>query len=341
MDKTVMLAVAGSGKTSKIVKELNNEKRSLLITYTENNLKNLRRKIIEKFGHFPDNIFLFSYFTFLYSFCLKPFLWRDARPNGINWKNPPAWTMHISRDKEQFYFDMNRRLYHNRIAKLLEVRGIVKMVNSRIEKYFDILFIDEVQDFGGHDFNFLSSIASANLDMLFVGDFFQHTFDTSRDGVVNKSLHDDFDNYVKRLQKMGLNVDYQTLNKSHRCSPTVCAFLTEKLGIKIESHRPDETLIQLVETANDIQRLHNCMKTVKLFYKEHYTYGCYSRNWGDSKGEDHYSDVCIILNKTSYDSFKKGSLNDLNPQTRNKFYVACSRTRNDLYFVPEFLYKKL
>jgi DNA helicase-2/ATP-dependent DNA helicase PcrA len=78
MDKKVILAVAGSGKTSLVIESLDLDRRALLITYTENNLRTLRRRIIKKFGSFPDNIKLYSYFTFLYSFCYKPFLALDA-----------------------------------------------------------------------------------------------------------------------------------------------------------------------------------------------------------------------------------------------------------------------
>ncbi len=335
-----MLSVAGSGKTTRIVNALDFAKRSLVITYTENNLKNLRAKIIEKFGHFPANITLLSYFTFLYSFCFRPFLWFETGAKGIRWSIPPQWTSRIKRDKMEYYFDSGRNLYHNRIAKLLEVADTLPLIKMRVEKYYDMLLIDEVQDFAGHDFNFLSSLAGAKVDMLFVGDFYQHTFDTSRDGNVNKTLYDKLDEYIVRLEKMGLTVDCQSLLKSYRCSPTLCTFISENLGIKMGSHRTDITQIHIVEKPADLKRLHKCPDTVKLFYKEHYKNHCYSRNWGDSKGEDHYGDVCVVLNKTTHKLYETGLLSDLNPQTRNKLYVACSRTRGSLYLVSETLYRK-
>jgi superfamily I DNA and RNA helicase len=91
-------------------------------------------------------------------------------------------------------------LYHNRIAKLLEIQKVLCDVNNRIEKYFDCLFIDEIQDFAGHDFNLLKSIAKANCEILFVGDFFQHTFDTSNDGNVNSGIFNDYNSYKKLFQ---------------------------------------------------------------------------------------------------------------------------------------------
>lgn len=41
MDKRVIFAVAGSGKTTYIVNELSLEKRSLILTYTDGNYDNI------------------------------------------------------------------------------------------------------------------------------------------------------------------------------------------------------------------------------------------------------------------------------------------------------------
>ena len=74
MDKTVMFAVAGAGKTTYIINQLSSTKRSLIVTYTDGNYINLSRKICDKFGgKFPENVTLMTYFKFLYSFCYKPF----------------------------------------------------------------------------------------------------------------------------------------------------------------------------------------------------------------------------------------------------------------------------
>ncbi len=88
------------------------------------------------------------------------------------------------------------RHIHSEFVLLLNP-DVISDIISRIEKYVDHLYIDEVQDFAGNDFSFLKKISSANVDMLFVGDFFQHTFDTSRDASVNKSLHDNYSVYIK------------------------------------------------------------------------------------------------------------------------------------------------
>ena len=79
--------------------------------------------------------------------------------------------------------------------------------------------------------------------------------------------------------------------------------------------------------------------TVKLFYEEHQKYGCFSQNWGASKGMDRYDDVCVALSPRNVKAWNAGSFRNINPQTRNKLYVACSRARGNLTFVPESLLK--
>lgn len=185
MDKRVILAVAGSGKTYHIVEQLDEIKRFLLITYTNNNTENLRNAVISKFGYFPNNIKIKSYFNFLYSFCFKPFLSNDFNCKGIFWQFPPEFTRKLGRNNDKFYLLNDKWLYHNRIAKLIIEKNILPNVNQRIEKYYDCLYIDEIQDFGGHDFNLLCEISKSKIDILFVGDFFQHTFSTSNDGNIN------------------------------------------------------------------------------------------------------------------------------------------------------------
>ena len=74
---------------------------------------------------------------------------------------------------------------------------------------------------------------------------------------------------------------------------------------------------------------------VKLFYQKHYSFNCFSKNWGDSKGIDKYDDVCVVLNKNTEKLFKNNELHKLNPLTRNKFYVACTRARGNLHFISE------
>jgi DNA helicase-2/ATP-dependent DNA helicase PcrA len=341
VDKRVIFAVAGSGKTTRIVNSLDLTRRCLLVTYTDNNMAVLRQKVVERFGYFPTNVTLYSYFTFLHVFCYKPLFQMKLRTRGISFACPPLWTLRFSRTDKRFYVDAQRRLYHNRIAKLLIVAPEeIDALKKRIAKYFDVVCFDEVQDFGGHDFDLLTELCKAPVEVLLVGDFYQHTFDTSRDGTTNKSLHDEFQNYKSRFVKAGLLVDTQSLAKSWRCPESVCLFIREHLGIEITSDSPRRGDVVFLERQEQADEIYACQETVKLFYQEHYKYDCFSQNWGGSKGME-YQNVCAVLNASTLNAFQQKALRSLNPQTRNRLYVACSRAREKLYFVSEKMFKKV
>lgn len=338
MAKTVIFAVAGSGKTTHLVNNLALDRRSLVLTYTEANRVNLRAKIIDRFGCIPPNIHLQTYFSFLHGFCYRPFLRSEKRTKGVTFELPDERRRYALTDDRRF-MTASRRLYANRLAKLLGQTGTTPLVIARIEKYVDDLFVDEVQDFAGHDFNFLLDISRAKVRCIFVGDFFQHTYDTSRDGNVNPRLHDNYEKYRALFSAKGINVDLETLSRSHRCSKSVSKFISERLGVQIQSHSERETNVALTESADEVNAIYQRTDIVKLFYSEHYRYGCFSQNWGASKGQDDYTDVCVVLSPANLAAWKSGKLGGINESTRNKLYVACSRARGDLIFVPERLLK--
>ncbi len=89
MDKRLILAVAGSGKTTYIIDRISRSDRALVITYTENNNKILKDELNKKFQGIPSNIYVTTYFTFLYSFCFLPFFFLTYRPKGLTFDPPP------------------------------------------------------------------------------------------------------------------------------------------------------------------------------------------------------------------------------------------------------------
>ena len=338
MDKRVIFAVAGSGKTTCIIGKLNLSERSILVTYTKNNTETLKRKVIKKFGYMPNNIVIYSYFSFLYSFCYKPFCSYKVRENGITYNKEviEGISKFIKKNKPEHYLSKNKWLYSHRLSKLLVEFKVIDDINNRLSKYFDNLFIDEIQDFAANDFNFIKEISKSNINMLFVGDFYQHTFDTSRDGNTNKSLHKDYIKYKKRFLDMGLTVDKTSLIKSHRCTATVCKFINQEIGINIESHNQNTSNIDFIENQQDSDAIIKDDNVIKLFYQSHIKYDCFSENWGASKGKQ-YKDVCVVLNAGTLKLYKQNKLDELTTRTKNKFYVACSRAKNNLYFVPHHL----
>ena len=340
MDKRVIFAVAGSGKTTHIVDKLNHQERALVITYTRSNEANLKEKILNKFTYHPENIHVIRFFPFLYAFGFRAYLSYSIRAKGLFWDHPPDSTRNLPVTNNGRFMTSNGRLYHNRLSRFLEVKDVYPAINSRLEKYFDCLYIDEVQDFGGHDFNLLMSMCTANLKILLVGDFFQHTFDTSRDANVRQNLHIDYGSYQDNFRKVGVTPDLTTLQKSYRCSPKTCSFIRENLDIDIYSRTKEETKISIVECQKEADRIYRDQSIVKLFYQSHYKYGCNSQNWGGCKGEDKYQDVCIVLSVGNMKKLKKRELTKLAPLTQNKLYVALSRAKGNIFIVPSKFYSQ-
>ncbi|AKH21864.1 AAA family ATPase [Sedimenticola thiotaurini] len=341
MDKRVVFAVAGSGKTSSIIDRVEEDSRCLIVTYTDNNTKHLRNRIIQKLGKIPAGVRIYSYFTFLYSFCYRPLYGYEVKTKGINFNYPlPINSQRSAKNTRIHYFDKNDRLFASRIAKLLIEFDVVPEVIERIETFFDLVCIDEVQDFAANDFNFICALANVNVEMLLVGDFYQHTFDTSRDGNTQKNLHSCFGKYCKKISNAGFAIDLESLSHSYRCSPSVCSFVENELAIEIQSHRKDQVEVRLVDNSQEVEDIYFNDSIVKLFYQKSNSYYGYNENWGNTKGLDHFQDVCVVLNPTTFKAFESGQLAQLPPTTRNKLYVACTRAKGNLYFVSEKILKK-
>lgn len=334
MDKKVMFAVAGSGKTTTIINSITRDKRFLIITYTNSNYDNLAEKIVSKYnGSWPENVTLMKFFQFLYRFCYRPFLADQYKARGIVFESNSNF--YLSNNQKSYYLTSSGYFYSNRLSLFLERTGVIDNIRDRIKTYFDVFIIDEVQDIAGRDFTFLEHIMETNVDMLFVGDYFQHTYDTSRDGNANKNLFDNQIQYEERFLAKNVILDHKTLVNSWRCSRSVCDFISANLGITIHSNRSDDTSICFVDDEENREVILNDNRIIKLHYQNSSKFGVGHKNWGDTKGEDCYQDVCIMLNKTTMKKCKTGKLSELRPLTRNKLYVAITRAHGNVYFMEE------
>ena len=91
MDKRVIFAVAGSGKTTRLVEELDGGRRCLFFTFTDENVFNLRKKILERYDKIPANVSVMTYFTFLHSFCFRPAAGLKTKTRGLSFRDPPQY----------------------------------------------------------------------------------------------------------------------------------------------------------------------------------------------------------------------------------------------------------
>lgn len=270
MDKKLILAVAGSGKTTKIINDVKASDKALLITYTNNNAQQLIDKLIDKFGYLPSNMAVYTYFSFLYNFCFKPLREID-NVQGIDFVNKAL--RYAKQNELRYYMNLyTKKMYYYRLSKYCE-NGLLEEIKKRIEKYYEYLYIDEVQDLSANDFNFvINLIKCLNVNILMVGDFYQHTYSTSNDGNVNKSLYDNYDTYIGRFSNNGINIDTNLLNKSYRCSKTICDYVKDNLGINIEANNNNISTIKEIVDGNQLDEVMKNDDIIKLFYNDSIKY---------------------------------------------------------------------
>lgn len=295
MDKRLIHAVAGSGKTRMIIGNLNENERTAIITYTVANQEELKKRIINKFGYMPENIHVFGLFQFLFSFCIRP---TGLFPNINGIGNPEQFGLNY------LFGNYTYRKYflNNKLSKyLIENKDKSKYID-RIEQFFDSIYIDEVQDLTSYDFDFILSLVETNINLVYFGDFHQKSFSSSNNGNKGRAIHSSFENWINEFVNSGFNIDTHSLIKSYRCPKIITNFINDNLGIRIDSYKEVNCEVREIIDLDEINKIMDDDSIVKLFYKTHYNYNCKSQNWGDSKGLE-FKNICVVLNPTSYKLF--------------------------------------
>ena len=131
-----------------------------------------------------------------------------------------------------------------------------------------------------------------------------------------------------------LEIDLNSLKKSIRCKKEVCEFIRNNLNIEIYPSEDKSVVVKEIVNQKEIDYVMNNDNIIKLFYQNSKLYKGNVENWGNSKGST-YNNVCVVLNQNTYNLYKENNLKDLKMATRNKLYVACTRTKNNLFFVEE------
>ena len=248
MDKIIYNAVAGSGKTTFIIDSLNETDRTAIITYTIANQDLLKSSITKKFGMIPDNIHIFGVWQFLYSFCMVPNL--TVKPNGIIFET--KYIREVQQRKRNAY-GINRYIFNNMISNFILIRNIDYL--ERIDKYFDVLYIDEFQDFDSYDFDLIMTLNKLKAKVVLVGDYYQKTFSTSKKGNKGIKKYQKYQNYKNEIEKYNFKFDDITFKGSYRCPPIVCDFITNKLKIDMISNNQNFGEIKYIANKSEIKKI--------------------------------------------------------------------------------------
>ncbi|MDP3113594.1 MAG: UvrD-helicase domain-containing protein [Candidatus Cloacimonadaceae bacterium] len=183
----VVIACAGARKTTELVNCAlqHSNRKVLIVTYTINNYNQIIERIYQIAGHIPPNIEVQTWFTFLLSEGVRPYqnyLYSDARIKSIAFVCGISSIGRKKSDIRRYYLCSNDLIFTDKMADFIcEVNKLScgKVIN-RLERVYDAIYIDEVQDLAGYDLCVLELLFNSSIHMYVVGDCRQATYYTNQ-----------------------------------------------------------------------------------------------------------------------------------------------------------------
>lgn len=357
--RQVILAVAGAGKTYHICHGIDPHKRNLILTYTNENVRNIVRELKDAgHGNVPDLTDVMTFDSFVYRYAICPFNpsiraafsdCKDTTIGSLTWKDPPpqrckkgkkTWPNPLYKKNTEWlhYVTESGRYYGDRLCELIMRVGkgrdkLVNRVAAHLNSFYDFVAIDEFQDFRCHKYDFMVGIAKKLKEIILVGDYYQH----SVSGRTNhgKPFDDvEYDDFVKGLKELGFDVDATTLSKSRRCADAVCAVVRDYLNVKINGNIDAVGSVIRVTEHSEAESIFRDKSIPKLVYDKTSILPSMENtiSWGTSKG-DTYMDSCVILKCSTNVLMELNGRYQDSDIIRNKLYVALTRAKRNVYLV--------
>lgn len=357
-ENKIVIAAAGSGKTTYLVKEAVKIKgeRVLITTYTESNEAEIRQKFFELVGCVPANVVIMTWFSFLITHGVKPFqgclfefsvsgMVLVSAQSGLKFRTNEGKPIFWSEDDvDKHYFDPVRRVYSDKLSKLAircnKMSG--GAVIDRISRVFPHVFVDEVQDLAGYDLDILAALARSSIHLLMVGDPRQVTYLTHHERRYKKYADGGIVDFLRNKlpRKVPVDIDETTLSRSHRNSAVICA-VSSRLFPTLPASQACECvqcrkgaesgagafILQMSDYTHymaEVQPMQLRDKINSAGVDNRFS----AMNFGESKGRGF--DHVVILPTEPMRRWLSDPTTDLKPQSRAKFYVALTRGRHSV-----------
>jgi DNA helicase-2/ATP-dependent DNA helicase PcrA len=357
MKNKILIAAAGAGKTTLLINEalkIKDEK-ILITTFTEANKDEIVKKFYEINKFIPGNITIMTWFSFLILHGAKPFQLKDAvfDIEGLNLVNQQSAIKfynnkikHYVYWKEdeicKYYFDKNHNIYSDKLAKFVIKCNEANngYVIKRLNKIFQYIFIDEVQDLSGYDLEIIKLFFESNINILLVGDPRQTTYTTHYEKKYQKYCGGKIIDFINNeCIKDICEIDKCSLNVSYRCNQEIIdlasklfpEFLTPISGNKILTGHDGVKYIN----ADEVEEYYNIYRPTILTYNKkskvtiNHEFSKY--NFGISKGLT-FDRILIYPTKAQL-LWLKGRNIELNMLTKCKLYVALTRAKFSIAIV--------
>jgi DNA helicase II / ATP-dependent DNA helicase PcrA len=191
---TVVVASAGSGKTTYLVKAAIDayQEKVLILTYTNENLRQIKDYLIMKCGYVPPHITIQSWFSFLLQDGVRPYqsvMNNRKRVKSIFYYENILTAeqrdrlRYIPEDLDNHYFTNDNIIYVSKVSKFAcrcnEKSG--NEIITRLEHIYSFILIDEAQDLEGWDYDLVGYLLNSSIKILLIGDPRQKILDTYHD----------------------------------------------------------------------------------------------------------------------------------------------------------------
>lgn len=362
----LIIAAAGSGKTTFLINQALKEKEEniVIITYTEENESEIRRKFIEANGCIPANVTIQTWFSFLLQHWVRPYQWCIFN-KVVKWLilvNGQSAVKYIGKfgpvcykeedDFEKHYFTDDTKIFSDKISKFVFKCNEVSQgaVIDRLTRLYPFIFIDEVQDLAGYDLSLLSLLFECNSNILLVWDPRQTTYTTHDERKFAKYKGGFIKEFIiEECKKNICIIDESVLNKSYRNNEIICRVssrlypnmtLVETSNTNVTSH-DGVFLIKPTDVMGYIQKYDPMIlrwnKTISV------AENCKVMNFGASKGL-WFDRVLIYPTAPFIQYLKDGKLKKIGKKTGKtenvfdiaKFYVALTRARFSVGIVCDY-----
>ena len=232
---------------------------------------------------------------------------------------------------ENHYFSPKMEIYSDKIAKFAVKSNKLNnnLVIQRIKSLYDYIFIDEIQDMAGYDFELISNFMKLGIKVIMVGDPRQSTLQTHYDGKYKKYSGYNIKNFFVDHCKDICYVDEKTLNTSHRCNYEIIKIANSLYPEFIDSGTDFEEKSVLNGLffihKNDVGKFLQTITPVALRYdKRYYSGDLITYNIGKSKGLE-FDNTLLYLTKNMIQWFLGDS--QIEGKTKSSLYIALTRSR--------------
>lgn len=352
----LIVAAAGAGKTTFLVKEALKLKRErvLITTYTQANEAEIRKKIFEINQCIPSNIVVQTWFSFLLQHGAKPYqgglfekritgLLLVNSQSGLKCYTKSKQPIYFSEEKEfeRHYFSKDTKIYSDKISKFVFRCNAMAdgAVIKRLCKIYSHIFIDEVQDLAGYDLELLKLLFKASSNTLLVGDPRQGTYSTNSSAKNKKFKKAAIINFFED-DSLDIETDKTSLTINYRCNYSICD-LSNKLfpdlpaatsGNRETTSHDGVFLVKPIDveeylsTYLPMQLRENVKTTVHADFQ--------AMNFGESKGLSF--DRVLIYPTSPFEKWLFDNNSELKPTSRSKLYVALTRARYSVGIVFDY-----